>query len=66
MPKESAVKREVVMLGVANEGEMAFDVEHVEKWNPTNLRYFSDVVYFSVNGKYFSMRYDDFKKIFKK
>jgi hypothetical protein len=58
--------KESVMVGVANEGEKSFDVEELKTWQPKNINYFSDVVYFSNDKIYYSMKRTTFDQIFKK
>ncbi len=57
-------KKELVRIAIANEGEKPFDVEVVKTWEPKNINYFSDVVYFKVEKTYYSMKSVEFKKIF--
>ncbi len=54
------------MLGVANEGEKSFEIEVLKTWQPKNVNYFSDVVYFSNDKIYYSMKRVLFDQIFKK
>lgn len=54
------------MVGVANEGERSFEVETLKTWQPKNINYFSDVVYFSHDKVYYSMKRVVFDQIFKK
>jgi hypothetical protein len=58
--------KETVMLGVANEGEKSFEIEVLKTWQPKNVNYFSDVVYFSNDKIYYSMKRVLFDQIFKK
>lgn len=58
--------KESVMVGVANEGEKSFDIEELKTWQPKNINYFSDVVYFSNDKIYYSMKRTTFDQIFKK
>lgn len=55
-----------VSVGVANETERNFDVEILKTWEPKNINYFSDTVYFKHEDTYYSMKRQDFDKIFKK
>lgn len=55
-----------VLLGIANEGEMSFSVENVKTWEIGKVTYFSDIVYFKCDDKYYSMKRADFKEIFNK
>lgn len=56
---------ETVRVGFANEGEQILRVEIVEKWTPKNINYIGDTVFFKSDNSYFSMRREDFKRIFK-
>jgi hypothetical protein len=58
------MSNEIIPVGVANEGEINVSVEVLVKWNPTNINYFGDVVFFKNGDSYFSMRRTDFKRIF--
>lgn len=58
--------KEIVKVGVANEGEQNIDVEVVKLWEPKNINSFGVTTFFSVDGKYLSMTREDFKKIFNK
>jgi hypothetical protein len=51
---------------VANETEKNFDVEILKTWEPKNINYFGDTVYFKNGDTYYSMKRQDFDKIFKK
>jgi hypothetical protein len=57
---------DVVKVGIANDGEQVIKVEIVEKWEPTNINYIGDAVFFKADETYFSMKTIDFKKIFNK
>jgi len=57
---------DVVKVGIANDGEQAIKIEIVEKWEPTNINYIGDTVFFKADDTYFSMKTVDFKKIFNK
>ena len=56
----------MVLVGVANEGEIHVDVEQVKLWEPKNINYIGEVVFFKNDGTYYSMKRDVFKKIFNK
>lgn len=56
---------DIVKVGFANEGEQNLKVEVVEKWTPKNITYLGDTVFFKNEGSYFSMKREDFQKIFK-
>jgi len=53
-----------VAVGLANEGNILLPVNVVEKWEPTKKVSFGGVTYFSVDGTYYSMKNDDFNRIF--
>ncbi len=55
---------EVVSVGIANEGEQNMLVENVKTWEPKNINYIGDVVFFKQDKTYFSMKRADFKRIF--
>ncbi len=55
---------EIVAVGVANEGEINLQVEHVKGWEPKNINYIGDVVFFKNGKTYYSMKQIDFKRIF--
>jgi len=57
---------DTVLVGIANEGEQRFKIEVVEKWEPTDINYFGDTVFFKHDSSYFSMKTIDFRKIFNK
>jgi hypothetical protein len=58
--------KESILVGMANEGELSIPVEKLKTWVPTNISYFSDIVYFKHEDAYFSMKRMDFKEIFNK
>jgi hypothetical protein len=55
-----------VRVGIANEGEINIGLDIVEKWEPTNIKYFSEIVFFKVDNTLYSMNIMEFKKIFNK
>jgi len=57
---------DTVLVGIANEGEQQFKVELVQKWEPKNITYIGDTVFFKQGDSYFSMRATDFRTIFNK
>lgn len=57
---------DTVLVGIANEGEQQFKVELVQKWEPKNITYIGDTVFFKHDDSYFSMRATDFRTIFSK
>ena len=56
--------KEIVNVGVANEGEITLDVDIVKNWVPKDINYFGDVVFFKNEKTYYSMKRMDFKRIF--
>jgi hypothetical protein len=56
--------KEVINVGIANEGEISLDVDIVKTWTPKNINYFGDVVFFKQDKTYYSMKRADFKRIF--
>lgn len=56
--------KETIKVGVANEGETNMDVELIKSWIPKNITYSGDIVIFKADKKFYSMKRDDFKKIF--
>ena len=57
---------ETVRVGIANEGEINISLDIIEKWEPTNIKYFSETVFFKVDNTLYSMNIMEFKKIFNK
>ena len=57
---------DTVLVGIANEGEQRFEIEIVEKWEPKNITYVGDTVFFKHDNSYFSMKSMDFRNIFNK
>ena len=58
--------KEVVRIAKANELEKSYEVEVVKTWEPNEISYFSDIVYFKHEGSFYSMKTLEFKKIFYK
>jgi hypothetical protein len=56
--------KEVVTIGVANNGEQNMDVDNIKLWEPKDINYFGDVVFFKHDKTYYSMKRVDFKRIF--
>ena len=50
-------------MGMKVTNELELDV--VSKWEPKNINRVSEHVFFSVDGKYVSMKTTDYNKIFK-
>lgn len=58
--------KERVKIGFANEGVLDIELEIVKKWEPKKITYIRDVAFFKHEDSYFSMKTEDFKKIFNK
>ena len=58
-------KIERVRVAVANESPQQLDIDVVSKWEPKNITRVSGHVFFSIDGKYMSMKITDYNKIFK-
>lgn len=56
--------KEMVKVGVANDGEKNLEIEVIKEWKPKNINYFGDTVYFKHEDKYYTMKTADFRKIF--
>ena len=57
-------KVERVGVAFANESPQRLEVDVVSKWVPKNINRSGGHVFFSVDGKYVSMKLADYKKIF--
>lgn len=55
-----------IRVGVANEGEINVSIDVVSNWNPEKISYTGSLVFFSVDGTFFSMNRQEFKNIFNK
>ena len=58
--------REMVKIGVANEKETNMYVDVLCLWEPKNITYSNQIVFFKHEDKYYSMELGDFKRIFNK
>lgn len=58
--------KEIIKVGVANKPEQNLDVEVLKLWEPKNINYFNDVAYFKYSDTYYTMKREDFKRIFNK
>ena len=56
----------MVDVGVANEGQKSISLDVAKSWQPKNVTYFSDVVYFKIEETFYSMKRSDFTNIFNK
>ncbi len=57
---------DTVLVGIANEGEQRFSIDIIEKWEPKNITYVGETVFFKQDNGYFSMKAIDFRNIFNK
>lgn len=55
-----------IKVGVANDKERLMVVEELKQWEPKDIHYFGEIVYFKNEGKYYNMKTIDFKTIFNK
>jgi len=53
-----------VKVGIANVGEKNLTVDEISKWEPKNVLYAGDIVFFKYNDIYYSMNTMEFRKIF--
>ena len=58
--------KEIVKVGVANNGEKNLYVDTVKTWEPKKINYIGSTVFFNNDGIFYSMTREDFKKIFDK
>lgn len=58
--------KEIIKVGVANRPEQNLDVEDIKLWEPKNINYFNDVAHFKNGETYYTMKREDFKRIFNK
>lgn len=56
--------KEIVKVGMANQGELNLEVDVVKQWKPKNINHIGTTVFFKNDDTYFSMTREDFKKIF--
>jgi hypothetical protein len=56
--------KQIVKVGVANEGERNLELELVEKWEPKDIHYIGTTAFFKHEKTYYSMNREDFKRIF--
>lgn len=55
-----------VKIGIANVGETNLKIDDVSKWEPKNVMYAGDTVFFKHEDVYYSMNVMDFRRIFNK
>lgn len=53
-----------IMLGIANQGEMAFDLDLVLKWELKKHTFIGDTLFFEVDGTFYSMKRTDYNTYF--
>ena len=58
--------REMVKIGVANEKESYMYIDIVHLWEPKDITYSNQTVFFRYLDKFYSMELSDFKRIFNK
>lgn len=56
--------KEIIKVGIANEGETNLEIEIVRGWEPKNIEYIGTTVFFKNGGTYVSMTREDFKKVY--
>jgi hypothetical protein len=56
--------KEMIKVGVANKGETNLDLELIQKWEPKDITYIGTTVFFKNDKTYYSMKQEDFKRIF--
>lgn len=54
-----------VKVGIANVGETHMKIEDISSWEPKNVLYAGDTVFFKYDDVYYSMNVMEFRKIFK-
>lgn len=54
-----------VKVGVANIGEKNLKLDDVSKWEPKEVLYAGDTVFFKHEDAYYSMKVMEFREIFK-
>ncbi len=57
---------EKILIGVANDKPISIEIDELSKWTPKNVSYFSDMVYFKNEDKFYMIKQIDFNRIFKK
>ena len=60
------MSKDVISVGVANEGELNIGIDVVRTWEPKNINYVGDVVFFKQDKTYYSMKRNVFNEIFNK
>mgnify|MGYP001566257405 CR=1 FL=1 len=56
--------KEMVKVGVANTGETNLEIEVVKTWVPKNITYLGGSAVFKYEKTFYSMKVEDFKRIF--
>lgn len=54
------------MLGIANEGEKAFELDLILGWEISKQTFVGDTVFFEADGSFFSMKRSDYNQYIKK
>jgi hypothetical protein len=60
----SEIKNDVFTLGVANEGEINVKHEELITWKPSKVTHSTGSTLFEHDGKFYSMRFADYKEVF--
>lgn len=56
--------KDYISIGIANEGIKNLELDIVKGWKPTNISRSKDAVYFKAEGKFYSMKREDYFKVF--
>ena len=56
--------KEMVKVGIANEGETNMEIDKIKDWKPKNVLYANQIAYFKYDNKFYSMDLVEFKRIF--
>ncbi len=59
----SLIKKSI-KVGIANNGETNMSVDALSIWSPEKISYIAGLVFFKVDGTFYSMNKQDFKDIF--
>ena len=59
------MSKEVIILGVANDGEKIFKISDVMSWDFKKKTMFSNAIMFQHEGTFYSMKRKDFNEHFK-
>ncbi len=58
--------KERIVIGVANLGETHLEIDVLKTWTPKDINYIGNVVFFKNEKTYYSMKREDFKRIYNK